>query len=293
MDEIDFRILKILSDNCRTPYEMIAKGVGLTGNAVRKRVEDMMDRGIIDRFFLCVSPAALGYNTIIAVFEHGEEAFDELSKGENVMFVIGSVNGVGAAVFLFRPEESWREGLGAIFKKIGSARLVSAFVYEEAIQGTKAREIDRKIMRSMKDDVRKPVSDIADELKISTKTVRRHLDYLASREIMCPMVLIQPWNMDGIVPYYLFVEFEEELGTERVISCFDKKFDKCWFRQKVGGKPIFLLQLYARSFREIEEQRESLHGIEGVKNAIFFYPSRVYFSDRYAKEGWGRIMGEC
>jgi len=50
MDETDLEILKILKKDSRTKYVKIAKVVGLSEGAVRRRVKMMMEEGVIKRF---------------------------------------------------------------------------------------------------------------------------------------------------------------------------------------------------------------------------------------------------
>ncbi|HIE13761.1 TPA: Lrp/AsnC family transcriptional regulator [Candidatus Bathyarchaeota archaeon] len=50
MDEIDLKILRILSRNSRTKFVQIAKEVGLSEGAVRRRIRNMIEKGIIRRF---------------------------------------------------------------------------------------------------------------------------------------------------------------------------------------------------------------------------------------------------
>jgi len=50
MDEIDKKIIEILKKNARTSYTKIAKEVGLTEGAVRRRVKMLVRNGIIKRF---------------------------------------------------------------------------------------------------------------------------------------------------------------------------------------------------------------------------------------------------
>lgn len=50
MDEIDLKILNILREDARTKYVKIAKMIGLTEGAVRRRIRQMKDAGIIKRF---------------------------------------------------------------------------------------------------------------------------------------------------------------------------------------------------------------------------------------------------
>lgn len=50
MDELDEKILGILKDHGRAPYMGIAKRVGLSEGAVRKRIKAMVDSGVISKF---------------------------------------------------------------------------------------------------------------------------------------------------------------------------------------------------------------------------------------------------
>ncbi len=50
VDDIDQKILAILKRNGRAPYREIARSVGLSEAAVRKRISNMVRRGVIRRF---------------------------------------------------------------------------------------------------------------------------------------------------------------------------------------------------------------------------------------------------
>jgi len=50
MDDVDFEILKVLKRDARTKYVKIAKLVGLTEGAVRRRVKELVKQGIIKGF---------------------------------------------------------------------------------------------------------------------------------------------------------------------------------------------------------------------------------------------------
>jgi len=64
IDEIDKKILEILSNNARTPYTQIAKDVGLSEGAIRKRVAAMEEKGLIKKYVAILDPKKLGYNSI-------------------------------------------------------------------------------------------------------------------------------------------------------------------------------------------------------------------------------------
>jgi len=282
MDERDFTILKILSENVLESYDTIAKDVGLTGNAVRNRVQEMIDRGIIERLCLCPNPAVLGYFVIVAIFEHteGVDVFREFNKIENVMFLVEAINGVGAVVLLFREEEDWRREVESIFTSIPSAKLISAFVYKRPVPNVKIGKTDWEIINLLKSDAREKMCDIAVQLNFSTKTIKRHLDKLIDKEVVCSAVITQPMKMEGAIPYYLFIEFEDDAKMRG----FGEIFDRCWFKQKICDIPVFIMQLYSFSFEEMWNTIRFLQSANGVKNLVYFLPYRTYFSDWYVHE---------
>ncbi|MBS7646272.1 MAG: HTH-type transcriptional regulator LysM [Candidatus Bathyarchaeia archaeon] len=55
MDEIDRKIIQILKQNGRATYNEIGKVVGLSEGAVRRRIKDLVNSGIIKRFTLKLS----------------------------------------------------------------------------------------------------------------------------------------------------------------------------------------------------------------------------------------------
>jgi DNA-binding Lrp family transcriptional regulator len=50
LDELDEKILELLKDRGRAPYMDIAKRVGLSEGAVRKRIKAMVHSGVISKF---------------------------------------------------------------------------------------------------------------------------------------------------------------------------------------------------------------------------------------------------
>ncbi len=64
MDDKDFKIIKILQENSRTPYTEIGKKLGLTEATIRKRVSELERKGVIKRYTIEVDPEKLGYRNV-------------------------------------------------------------------------------------------------------------------------------------------------------------------------------------------------------------------------------------
>jgi len=66
-DDLDYKILKILRKNSRTPAVEIARALDESERKVRKRIERMMELGI-GRFTVVIDPPAFGYGITVDIF---------------------------------------------------------------------------------------------------------------------------------------------------------------------------------------------------------------------------------
>lgn len=62
LDDLDRRLLGILSTNARVSLKQLAQEAGLSSPSTTDRLRRLGDRGVITGFTIDVSPAALGYN---------------------------------------------------------------------------------------------------------------------------------------------------------------------------------------------------------------------------------------
>ncbi len=76
-------ILGFLEENSRTPFVKIAKKLGVSETAIRKRIKKMQKKGIIRRFTVEVNPKKLGYK-VMAIIGFDAEPEHLLSIMEKV-----------------------------------------------------------------------------------------------------------------------------------------------------------------------------------------------------------------
>ena len=70
VDTIDHRIISCLMSNARSSYAEIGKEVGLSAPAVKRRVDKLLDTGVLRGFTAVVDPEALGWGTEAFVEVH-------------------------------------------------------------------------------------------------------------------------------------------------------------------------------------------------------------------------------
>lgn len=80
LNQTDERILSELTENARATFAEIGQKVNLSAPAVKRRVDRMLDDGVIKGFTTVIDRNALGWNTeaFVQVFCHGTIAPDQL-----------------------------------------------------------------------------------------------------------------------------------------------------------------------------------------------------------------------
>jgi Lrp/AsnC family transcriptional regulator for asnA, asnC and gidA len=91
MDKRDETILSTLLADSRTPYVRLARRLGISETAIRKRVKNLEDSGIIQRFTIQVDPTDLGYGSaaIIGIDTEPDaisKTCEKISKMKNVQY---------------------------------------------------------------------------------------------------------------------------------------------------------------------------------------------------------------
>ncbi len=63
IDELDEKILKLITKNARIPFLEVARECGVSGAAIHQRVQRLQNIGIVSGSEFIVNPEKLGYNT--------------------------------------------------------------------------------------------------------------------------------------------------------------------------------------------------------------------------------------
>ncbi len=105
MDQIDLKILSILKDNARTKYVDIAERVGLTEGAVRRRIKQLKDKGIIRKFTVETSIEFEGIVLVETEPAKTKEVTREIKKIADKVFEVSGEYDVAALIQAYTIEE--------------------------------------------------------------------------------------------------------------------------------------------------------------------------------------------
>ncbi|WP_372773315.1 Lrp/AsnC family transcriptional regulator [Mangrovibacterium sp.] len=63
IDELDEKILRLITKNARIPFLEVARECGVSGAAIHQRVQRLLNLGVVTGSEFIVNPSKLGYNT--------------------------------------------------------------------------------------------------------------------------------------------------------------------------------------------------------------------------------------
>jgi DNA-binding Lrp family transcriptional regulator len=83
MDDLDRRILEALQQDfplCSRPYEVLAQRLGIEAELLWRRVEALLDRGVIRRLGASFDSRKLGFRSTLAAVRVGPEQVDRAAE---------------------------------------------------------------------------------------------------------------------------------------------------------------------------------------------------------------------
>jgi len=193
MDETDVILSSLLLVNSRTPYRELAEKLNLSANAVHKRIQSLIDAGIIRKFTTKIS--LMAFQAIIVILHEKSEA-ESVSTLHEKLCKNRSIRGVtlGGGNYM---------AIGAYVKSMAEIESLVDYVKKEAVMPNPTigifptqpnpvssdidktlRPLDREIIYALRNDSRKSVADIAEEVRVTAKTVRRRLSAMINKGLV-------------------------------------------------------------------------------------------------------------
>ncbi|MHA1320433.1 MAG: winged helix-turn-helix transcriptional regulator [Promethearchaeota archaeon] len=198
MDQIDFTICIMLMWNSRISYRELAEPFKMSVNSIHKRVKAMVNLGILDKFVTTLS--FLAFKPIpsnIVMFgdskaKNVEGLIEKLGGNENI-YTVSQHSGNLFIIHAYLRNLNELEPLVSFIKQTAEIPELKVGLEGTPMRSPPEVDITREvklsttdflIINALKNNSRKPVVEIAEEIGISTKTVRRHLDRLIKNHLI-------------------------------------------------------------------------------------------------------------
>lgn len=264
--------------NSRLTFRELADRLDLSVNAVHKRIQRLMKSGIIRTFTAKISLVALKAIPIL-VFGRSEahtieQTIRKLGDNESTFWVSvagGNYLYIGAYlrdIFKLEPYVEYVKKEGAIQDPTVGI-IHGDLVYEEQINAVykkiipaygdaQLKSLDYQIIYSLHKNSRKPVLEIAEELGISVKTVRRRLSNLIQKGLI---ELSLEWYPDAsndiITIFHLYLK--THVDKDHVKSVLKKYLSPAFFFFSFSNLPNLIVgAIWTSTMKNLKEIYNSL-----------------------------------
>jgi DNA-binding Lrp family transcriptional regulator len=277
MDKTDVILSMLLLANSRTPYRELADRLNLSANAVHKRIQSLINQGIIRKFTTKISLPALGAATVLLYGTSEAESLDKLHEklgryGSFWWLTLGGGNFVVLGAYLRSMSEL--ESLTDYVKKevLIPNPTVGIFSTAKSKADTSLEKVlhslDRQIIYALSNDSRKSIADVAEEVGVTAKTVRRRLKAMISKGLIEFSIHWYPDTSNDIFST-VHLRLKPDASRDVVAHVLKGYFPNLLFYYKFVNIPNELFCfLWTNTMKELKEIQQHLIGEEIVASIV-------------------------
>ncbi len=278
--------------NTRKTHAHVAAKLGVDEETVRNRLRRLKESGFLLGWRVVPNPALLGRESSMLLLEFDdqaakEEAVPRLKLSEGVI-VVASVYGEGLLVTFF--DDPGHKASGQIARTKDPAGALHVGGMRFLPTDFRMTPTDWEIVRLMLDDAERGVSDVAREVKVSLRTVKRRLNRMMDSSAVSVMPMIDQ-SRSGGVSFTLMVECEDGRAAVVVGESIASRIGDVVFKANYA-KYGLIFGFFAPNVAEGTEVQRWVRKLGGVRSArIHIVDEVVYVFDWLEKEARKRAAG--
>jgi DNA-binding Lrp family transcriptional regulator len=286
MDDKDIEILKLLLFDGRMAYESIAKKVKLTPYLVKKKIKNLVDLGVIMKFttnlnFLMFQRSVCYTLADIKEGTDQEELLTRIGKLDAFTGGAISLQNKMQIIHTYSDDHDFKKNLEILMEFEEIENVENFILLIPPSLGFKEKRLtktDWKIINSIKGNCRKTDVEVANELGLSSKTVRRRLNYMKENNIILFMIDLDTSAAD-FLSYLLIVKFQKTASESfnRIIKIV-KDYFYVW---RVANQEAFIFTVFINKLRDIDEQVKQIEKIPYIKEVISFLPTKMFYFESW------------
>jgi DNA-binding Lrp family transcriptional regulator len=276
VDERDFLILSQLRKYPFSSYETLGRGIGLSGSAVKTRIEALQKAKIMTS--LQAMPAAQVFRRFprLFFFRQPVESLEKLpaaTKIDPVVFATADVNrSVGVLVYANHPSAGPQGELMALLGPI-ELEVTPLFPHPRREHSKPVSLAELKVLRMLVLNLRVPVNEIAKSTGLSQKVAKKARRQLLDDGLLQVQPILQSAQSSRILMYEVHVFSKDDSVLSRIRQDLPKSvFINQWEHTAI------ILSCWADSIAEVFETERMLRSEPGVSSVRVKFHARAILS---------------
>ena len=276
------KILNMLLDNCRESDRQIGKIIGISGGAVKSRIQKMIDNKVIQKFTLKIEPPILGYNLfyVVVTGENKDDILKQVKLIGDPFLVVPCVGGITVCGIVVK--ENVEQKIELTKNLMRDVRVLSIFNAENPGISSDLTRTDLEIIEKLLQNPRAKIDEIARTTNFSTKTITRSIEKLQNDDAILFSLLYDPEKLSGYVPYAILVWVENDF--KKTLKTLEKKFSNSFLQKPFIAKNQIVLFMYSDNIFKLDELTQNVRDVDGVKFADLFIPKEINLPTKWISD---------
>jgi DNA-binding Lrp family transcriptional regulator len=281
MDNLDMNILSRLLNNCRESDRQIGIELGISGGAVRARIQKMEKSKVIEKFLIKVEPPVLENGVLYFVVsgENMDEVLEQISLVGEPFLVAPCIGGVTVCSIVIK--ENLEQKIELAKKLMKDVRVLSIFEAENPGFDSNFTKTDFEILEELIKDPRQKIEKIAKNTNMSTKTITRCIDKFQKNDGIQFTLIYDPKRIENFIPHAILTWIEGDL--KETLEIMDNVFSKSYLQIPFIAKNQIVLLMYSENIFKMDELTQKVRMIKNVKSADLFIPKKILFYNKWLK----------
>ncbi|MDG6905124.1 MAG: Lrp/AsnC family transcriptional regulator [Nitrososphaerota archaeon] len=286
MDKLDVALLRELiqggqslvpfSQDIRQPYGPISDRLGVSEVTVRNRIAEIEKSGVIEGWSVALNPELIGLKLCrvriaLAPDSNLSRHRDEIDKIKLVEGVLELSEYFGGAIKIhiyYDTDEALKRRLELISKIAGSDDVICSRVRLPKPLSTRISEADLKILFELQGNPRRMLKSIAEDARVSTKTVARALYKLSNDGDVFLIPKFNPRALEGAVLADLLVTYSNPSAKadtdSKIMSVFGESMV---VRKEISDPQCSYFQMILSNISSTADIQSLARQNPGVKSA--------------------------
>lgn len=280
MDQLDLAIFRSLGvlpygqdagDLSRLNPWVIAKKVGVDGSTVKLRLKKMKESGFINYFqiypnFRLLNISGAAYLFDVADIAEKDEVIRKVSLVDGITEIHNFIGPTLCIDFTFLEESDEARKLELLKGLTGCSSPEKYYERVMPAAGITLSDTDWKIIRALRYNAFRPLSEVAAELRVTLKTVRRRFERMARNNAIIVVPVVNPAQIANVITYTVLLHPSPE-KWKSVLPEVMEVFKRSYFMTRISPPENAVIHASARTLAETEDNLIRVRKIDGMKDA--------------------------
>ena len=300
-NDLDVRLMRELASpgsfrwDVRESYSNIARKLGIDEETVRRRLKRAQLAGVLEGFHLIPNPHLFHMESSAVELEVDNEAkkqeiVSQIRLLEGVVLVV-DFHGNRLRVVIYYEDDRTLARRIILINSICASRGEIHWTENFPPCDVKMKETDWLILRSLRREAKKRLEDVADEVHISTRTVKRRSEGMIEGNAFYLMP-ITSYEKSAVVICSFTVDCPDPQQKKAADMSIKSLLQRIIF-SNTSAKRYSVFSVLCNNLGEAESIQEEIAGVKGIGSVKMGIVRKVYFVSDWLDDQIGRKAAQA